>query len=145
MTNRMKKIFFVFTAMSVMSINAMAAGIVIHPSSLPKTAQDFIKKSFPNDTVIYAEQKRKDFKAELQSGIEIKFFLNGEWKDIKSRYQPLPQNLLPNAVLNSIKQRYPQASILKIQREYSSYKISLDNRRKIYISDSNEFLGEKLD
>lgn len=66
--------------MFVMSINAMAAGIVIHPSSLPKTAQDFIKKSFPNDTVIYAEQKRKDFKAELQSGIEIKFFLNGEWK-----------------------------------------------------------------
>lgn len=66
-------------------------------------------------------------------------------EDIKSRYQPLPQNLLPNTILNSIKQRYPQASILKIQREYSSYKISLDNRRKIYISDSNEFLGEKLD
>ena len=61
-----------------MSISAMAAGIIIYPSSLPKTAQDFIKKSFPNDTVIYAEQKRKDFKAELQSGIEIKFFF--EWR-----------------------------------------------------------------
>ena len=60
MTNQIKKLFFVFTAATVMSLSAMA-GVVIQPSGLPKAAQDFIKKSFPNDSIIYAEQNRNDF------------------------------------------------------------------------------------
>lgn len=144
MTNRIKKLFFVFTATTVMSLSAMA-GVVIQPSGLPKAAQDFIKKSFPNDPIIYAEQNRNDFEAALESGVEIEFFINGDWKEIKSPYKPLSQTLLPNAVLNALKQRYPQASILKIQKQYSSYEVSLDNRREVYISNSGEILGEKLD
>ena len=144
MTNRIKKLFLVATALTVMSLSAMA-GVVIQPSGLPKAAQDFIKKSFPNDPILYAEQNRKDFEAALQSGIEIEFFINGEWKEIKSSYQPLSATLLPNAVSNALKQKYPQASILKIQKQYSSYEISLDNRKEIYISNNGEVLGEKLD
>ena len=144
MTNRIKKLFLVATVMSVMSLSAMA-GVVIQPAGLPKAAQDFIKKSFPNDPIVYAEQNRKDFEAVLQSGIEIEFFINGEWKEIKSPYQPLSATLLPNAVSNALKQKYPKASILKIQKQYSSYEISLDNRREIYISNNGEVLGEKLD
>lgn len=144
MTNRIKKLFFVFTATTVMSLSAMA-GVVIQPSGLPKAAQDFIKKSFPNDSIIYAEQNRNDFEAALESGVEIEFFINGDWKEIKSPYKPLSQTLLPNAVANALKQKYPQASILKIQKQYSSYEVSLDNRREVYISNSGEVLGEKLD
>ncbi|TXJ58621.1 PepSY-like domain-containing protein [Brachyspira aalborgi] len=144
MTNRIKKLFLVITVISVTSISAFA-GVVIQPSGLPKAAQDFIKKSFPNDPILYAEQNRKDFDVALQSGIEIEFFINGEWKEIKSPYQPLSATLLPNAVSNALKQKYPQASILKIEKQYSSYEISLDNRREIYISNNGEVLGEKLD
>ena len=144
MTNRIKKSFLVITVISVTSISAFA-GVVIQPSGLPKAAQDFIKKSFPNDPILYAEQNRKDFDVALQSGIEIEFFINGEWKEIKSPYQPLSATLLPNAVSNALKQKYPQASILKIEKQYSSYEISLDNRREIYISNNGEVLGEKLD
>lgn len=144
MTNRIKKLFLVITVISVTSISALA-GVVIQPSGLPKAAQDFIKKSFPNDPILYAEQNRKDFDVALQSGIEIEFFINGEWKEIKSPYQPLSATLLPNAVSNALKQKYPQASILKIEKQYSSYEISLDNRREIYISNNGEVLGEKLD
>ena len=144
MTNRIKKLFLVITVISVTSISAFA-GVVIQPSGLPKAAQDFIKKSFPNDPILYAEQNRKDFEVALQSGIEIEFFMNGEWKEIKSSYKPLPATLLPNAISNALKQKYPQASILKIQKQYSSYEISLDNRREIYISNNGEVLGEKLD
>ena len=144
MTNRIKKLFLVITVISVTSISALA-GVVIQPAGLPKAAQDFIKKSFPNDPILYAEQNRKDFEAVLQSGIEIEFFINGEWKEIKSPYQPLSATLLPNAVSNALKQKYPQASILKIEKQYSSYEISLDNRREIYISNNGEVLGEKLD
>ena len=144
MTNQVKKLFLVATALTVMSLSAMA-GVVIQPSGLPKEAQDFIKKSFPNDPIVYAEQNRNDFEAALQSGIEIEFFINGDWKEISSPYKPLAQTLLPNAVSNALKQKYPQASILKIQKQYSSYEISLDNRREIYISNNGEVLGEKLD
>ncbi len=144
MTNRIKKLFLVITVISVTSISAFA-GVVIQPSGLPKAAQDFIKKSFPNDTIVYAEQNRNDFEAALESGIEIEFFINGDWKEISSPYKPLAQTLLPNAVSNALKQKYPQASILKIQKQYSSYEISLDNRREIYISNNGEVLGEKLD
>lgn len=144
MTNRIKKLFLVITVISVTSISALA-GVVIQPSGLPKAAQDFIKKSFPNDPIVYAEQNRNDFEAALESGIEIEFFINGDWKEIKSPYKPLAQTLLPNAVSNALKQKYPKASILKIQKQYSSYEISLDNRREIYISNNGEVLGEKLD
>lgn len=144
MTNRIKKLFLVITVISVTSISAFA-GVVIQPSGLPKAAQDFIKKSFPNDPIVYAEQNRNDFEAALESGIEIEFFINGDWKEISSPYKPLAQTLLPNAVSNALKQKYPKASILKIQKQYSSYEISLDNRREIYISNNGEVLGEKLD
>mgnify|MGYP004564831133 FL=1 len=144
MTNRIKKLFLVITVISVTSISAFA-GVVIQPSGLPKAAQDFIKKSFPNDPIVYAEQNRNDFEAALESGIEIEFFINGDWKEISSAYKPLAQTLLPNAVSNALKQKYPQASILKIEKQYSSYEISLDNRREIYISNNGEVLGEKLD
>lgn len=144
MTNRIKKLFLVITVISVTSISALA-GVVIQPSGLPKAAQDFIKKSFPNDPIVYAEQNRNDFEAALESGIEIEFFINGDWKEISSPYKPLAQTLLPNAVSNALKQKYPKASILKIQKQYSSYEISLDNRREIYISNNGEVLGEKLD
>ena len=144
MTNQVKKLFLVATVLTVMSLRAMA-GVVIQPSGLPKAAQDFIKKSFPNDPIVYAEQNRNDFEAALESGIEIEFFINGDWKEIKSPYKPLAQTLLPNAVSNALKQKYPQASILKIQKQYSSYEISLDNRKEIYISNNGEVLGEKLD
>ena len=117
MTNRIKKLFLVITVISVTSISAFA-GVVIQPSGLPKAAQDFIKKSFPNDPIVYAEQNRNDFEAALESGIEIEFFINGDWKEIKSPYKPLAQTLLPNAVSNALKQKYPKASILKIQKQY---------------------------
>ena len=138
-----KKLFFILLLMAVISISAMAK-IVVQPSDLPQEALDFISKTFINDAIVYVERNRTDFEVTLQSGIELEFFINGEWKEIKS-FTPITIDVLPKNVVNTLKQKYANASILEISKQYNSYEISLDNRREIYISNTGEFLGEKLD
>ena len=138
-----KKLFFILLLMAVISISAMAK-IVVQPNDLPQEALDFISKTFINDAIVYVERNRTDFEVTLQSGIELEFFINGEWKEIKS-FTPITIDVLPKNVVNTLKQKYANASILEISKQYNSYEISLDNRREIYISNTGEFLGEKLD
>ena len=73
MRKHFKQIILAASIMILSVVSAFAADIAIQANQLPKAAQDFIKANFANDPIVYAEQDRNSFLAELQSGVEIDF------------------------------------------------------------------------
>uniref|UniRef100_UPI0003603510 PepSY-like domain-containing protein n=1 Tax=Brachyspira innocens TaxID=13264 RepID=UPI0003603510 len=117
----------------------------IQANQLPKKAQDFISANFANDPVVYAEQDRNSFKAELQSGVEIDFDRNGDWTDVGSERTPLPTKFIPANIMKAVEGKYPQVPVLEISKEYLSYKLKLGNNREVYVDNNGKIVGDKLD
>lgn len=47
---------------------------------LPAKMTDYLRKNFPDNTVISIDKDTRDYEIKLNNGIELKFFLNGDFK-----------------------------------------------------------------
>lgn len=139
----MKKILL-FTVVFAMFASFAFAGMPIAADQLPANIQQFIKSSFPNSEIMYAEKDHDDFDVKLNSGAEIEFYTNGEWKEIKA-YQNFPEAVLPASVVSSVKKAHPQASIIKAEKTWSGYEIKTSNMMEIYITSKGKIVGQKFD
>ena len=140
------KLFISILFLTILQASILtAADMPIQANQLPKKAQDFISANFANDPVVYAEQDRNSFKAELQSGVEIDFDRNGDWTDVSSERTPLPINFIPANIMKAVEGKYPQVPVLEISKEYNSYKLKLGNNREVYVDNSGKIVGDKLD
>lgn len=58
----------------------------------------------------------------------------------------VPLNQVPQAVLATARQTYPQAQIWAVEMEhYNVYKVKLDNMMELYIDKSGQLLGQEFD
>lgn len=130
---------------SLLLSSVLFADMVIPISQLPKSAQNFIQKTFPGAQIFKVERDDGKFDVKLNNGVDIKFFLNGDWEKIDSDYTPIPLTVLPNAVQNTLKNSYPQASVTEIEKEFGNYKIKLNNMMELFISGSGQLMGQKMD
>ncbi|HEC1786613.1 TPA: PepSY-like domain-containing protein, partial [Campylobacter lari] len=69
---------------------------------------------------------------------------NGEFKEAEN-FRSLNYAILPLAIQNTIKNTYPNAAIIEIERKISYYKIELNNQMKLYIDDNGTILRQKFD
>ncbi|MEI0516515.1 PepSY-like domain-containing protein [Brachyspira murdochii] len=145
MKGKLKQIILLASVMMLSIASVFAADMPIQANQLPKKAQDFIAANFANDAIVYAEQDRNSFKAELQSGVEIDFDRNGNWTDVASERTPLPTKFIPANIMKAVEGKYPQVPVLEISKEYLSYKLKLGNNREVYVDNSGKIVGDKLD
>ena len=145
MKKNLKHIYLSASIIMIFAANIFAGEIAIQANQLPRKAQDFVKANFPNDPIVYAEQDRRSYKVELDSGIEVDFDKNGDWTDVSSKNSPLPTQFMPANILNTVQQKYAQTAILEISKEYLSYKLKLANNREVYVDNSGKIVGDKLD
>ena len=145
MKGKLKQIILLASVMMLSIASVFAADMPIQANQLPKKAQDFISANFANDPVVYAEQDRNSFKAELQSGVEIDFDRNGDWTDVGSERTPLPTKFIPANIMKAVEGKYPQVPVLEISKEYLSYKLKLGNNREVYVDNNGKIVGDKLD
>ncbi len=113
-------------------------------SSLPKNTQDFIAKHFQNVEVTYIERDWEEIEVYLGNGTQVDFFPNGEWKEVKT-YGNMPATILPANVLATVNKTYPQAAIIKIEKQFSIYEIKLNNMMELYIDNNGNLLGQQFD
>lgn len=113
-------------------------------SSLPKNTQDFIAKHFKNVEVSYIERDWEDIEVYLANGTQIDFFPNGEWKEVKT-YGNMPTTILPANVLATVNKTYPQAAIIKIEKQFTIYEVKLNNMMELYIDNNGNLLGQQFD
>ncbi len=145
----MKKILISILVVSIFSIFSMALLADERPSSynaLPAAAKKFLSQYFKNIDVAYVEEDRDSFDVKLSNGIEVEFKKNGEWEKVESNYKKaIPTGFIPKAVLNSIKKQYPNASIIKIEKDWGGFDIDLDNRMELKVNNNGKIVKAEYD
>ena len=88
-----------------------------------------------NEKVAYAKFEREflDSKYEVvfTNSAKIEFFKNGDWKEVDCKYSTVPAAIIPQQIATYVKQNYPDASIVKIDRDKRDYEVKLTNRLEL--------------
>lgn len=119
-------------------------GYGVQLSSIPQNAQNFIKQHFPNIQVSYIERDWDDIEVYLADGTQIEFFPNGDWKEVKC-YMNMPASILPANVMATIQRTYPQAAIIKIEKQFTIFEVKLNNMMELYIDNNGTLIRQKFD
>ncbi|MCZ9889410.1 PepSY-like domain-containing protein [Brachyspira hyodysenteriae] len=119
-------------------------GYGVQLSSIPQNAQNFIKQHFANVKVTFIERDWEDIEVYLENGTQIDFFPNGDWKEVKC-YGNMPATIFPANVMNTIRRTYPNAAIIKIEKQFTIFEIKLNNMMELYVDNNGQLLGQKWD
>lgn len=131
----MKKL--VLLLVSVFTIQLALAGNdkPITFEQLPAAAQQFVKKHFASEKVAFAKEDSELFDTSYEvmfaSGSKVEFDKKGAWTDIQCRQSQLPAGVVPQAIQKFVADRYPDAKILKLEKDRYSYEVKLSNRWEI--------------
>ena len=138
----MKKILILLVIFSSVLI---ADDWKVDPNELPQSTIDFINKFFPNNRIILAERDRKKYEIVLENGVELEFFINGEFKEVEGNYVAVPPEILPKTVANTVSVTFPNTTITKIKKKWNLYEVKLNNSMALYIDVNGQLLGQKFD
>ena len=141
---KIKKLLIISLILGLSS--SMVFGDWIVPvTALPQKSRAFINSTFPGVQIWKVERDGGKFEVKLSNGVDIDFYMNGDWKDIDGGWVTIPFSVLPASVANTVKQTYPQAAIIKVEKEWGNYKIKLNNFMELYITASGQLVGQKFD
>ena len=73
----------------------------------------------------------KKYDVIFTNGEKIEFDSKGQWTDIECKQSQVPAALVPAAIAAFVKKNYPQAAILKIERDRKTYEVELSNRLEL--------------
>ncbi|MFR9165205.1 MAG: PepSY-like domain-containing protein [Dysgonomonas sp.] len=108
---------------------------------LPAEAYNFIKKNYANNRIEEIEKKRAYFEVELYKDIDLQFDLNGAVINIKdngnSGNSSNVINNLPEEIKAFVKQHFPQATIVRAEKDNDEYELTLSDRTEIEFYTSN--------
>ena len=107
----------------------------IEVNKLPDAAQKFLKQYFPNASVSLAkvdvELVYKEYDVLLTDGTRVDFNNSGEWIDVDCKFATVPEGIVPRQIVDYVAKNYPNANILRIERDRHSYEVSLSNRLEL--------------
>ncbi len=100
-------------------------------TELPQIAQQFIKNHFPKEKVAYAKIERDFLEVQYEvvftNSSKLEFNKNGEWKEVNCKYSTVPKAIVPAQIVNYISQNYPDANVVKLERNSREYEAKLSN------------------
>lgn len=120
---------------------------------LPTKAQQFISGNFPGISVAQIIQDkddgRKEYDVILSDGSTMQFDENGDWKEITCPFSTFPPNVLPENITTDLNGRYPQAHILKAEKEIGGYVLEINTAEgahyELRYSTNGEFISQSVD
>ncbi len=123
---------------------ASARDKVISETQLPRKAQSFLKKHFPQQKIASATEEREDvfwkeYKVILTTGNVVEFNSKGEWKEVKSR-EALPASVVPQAIAQYVKTNFPQEFITKIKQDKAGYEVELNNGLDVKFNKAMQYI-----
>lgn len=144
----MKRIKFFFAALvCLFAVNNVcyADGRPIPPTQLPAAAKNFIQKNFPGKTIVYAEIDKEFMKTKyevnLNDGTEIDFYKDGTVDKVDCHVAPVPAAIVPATIQQYVKANFPDAVIVKIDKERHGYDIELSNDIELKFNNQGVFMG----
>ncbi len=115
-------------------------------SKLPKAAQEFALKAFPNAKIVGFEidkslLKPVEYDATLSDGSRIEFDSNGTWTDIESKFTGVPASILPSGIAAYIESNYKGQKIKSVSKESRGWEVELANDLELKFDISGNFIG----
>ena len=106
----------------------------IPPSRLPKAALQTISAHLPGRKIAIAKVESelfsKSYTVIFTNGEKIEFDKSGDWTEVKCK-SGVPTQIVPSAIRTYVKNNYPDASIIQIERKRNEYEVKLSNRWEI--------------
>ena len=141
----MKKLSIFFASLFILSASSLFADMVVPPSALPQQANTFIQRVFPGAQIWKVERDGRKFDVQLSNGVSIDFLGNGDWQNIDSEYAPIPDAAFPAAVIQAVKNAYPQAAVIDAEKEWGNYKLKLNNMMELMVTGNGQIMRQKFD
>ena len=141
---KIKKLLIISLILGLSS-SMVFADWIVPVTALPQKSRAFINSTFPGVQIWKVERDGGKFEVKLSNGVDIDFYMNGDWKDIDGEWVTIPFSVLPASVANTVKQTYLQAAIIKVEKEWGNYKIKLNNFMELYITANGQLVGQKFD
>ena len=142
----MKKIFALLVlALSIGCAHAFSGNDkVINKNQLPAQAQNFINEHFAGVKISYAKLETdflvNSYEVVFADGTKIEFASNGNWEDVDCRYGEVPAAIIPAPIKDYVKANYPNARVLKIERDRRGYDLKLSNRLELKFNNDLEIV-----
>lgn len=99
-------------------------------NELPAKAQSFISRYFANEEISHIILDRDvisvDYNVAFLSGTKLEFDSKGEWKEVDTRNGAVPEALIPNAIAEYVKSKYPNRKITEISRNHTYTEVTLN-------------------
>lgn len=142
----MKKLMLSLVALAAMLVPAAADNDrPIPPEQLPEAAKTFIKATFPEQVIAYAEIEtslvKTQYEVRLNDGTQIDFNGKGEWDKVDCKYKAVPAALVPEVIARYIAANYPGSLIVKIDKELYGWEIELNNDLDLKFSSTGQLLA----
>ena len=129
------KAILLLVVMMAISFNAKADhDQVITFDQMPEAAQAFLKQHFANKVPLVVTVDWDDYTIRYESGEKIDFDKQGNWKEIDCRATLVPVELIPEEIKANIQATFPDAIILKIDRNRRGYEVKLNNGLEVEYS-----------
>ena len=141
----MKKIFklALIAALFIIPVIVSARDRIIKYEQLPQQSKVFISTHFADGKVSYVTIDDGKYEVKMIDGVELNFLRDGEWDNVDCKYKPVPGsvlNLLPEGIVNYVHASFPDAVIVKVDKEWSCYEIKLDNDLDLIFGRNGTFL-----
>ncbi len=130
----MKKFLIILVSVFSLGIFAAYAGNdkPITINELPVAAQNFIKTYFPNSKVALAKVEKEmmttTYDVVMTDGVKLEFNKDGSWTEVDCQYSAVPAGIVPAQIVQKVADLYPNAKIVKIDRDKKEYEIKLDSK-----------------
>jgi hypothetical protein len=119
--------------------------ITTNERQLPQNARDFLKKTFPKTKVYLVKIERESnnnvsYDVTLRNGYNVEFDRFGDWTEIDFRKEPIPELIIPNAILMYVNESTPNQKITKIEKDERRYKVKLTNEDELVFGPDYTFI-----
>ena len=114
---------------------------------LPEVSQRFIAKYFPNEKIAQIKvdkdaMQKRDYDVLFESGTEIDFDSNGEWKDVNCvKGTAVPSALIPAKITGHIEKEFSGKTIRSISRDKKEYELELSDGMEVKYDLNGNFIG----
>ena len=142
--NTFRKIVTVVTVLFAVNF-AAAKDVQIKFSELPQKAQTYVRTHFSESDVasVWKDTEMlvvEDYTVVLSNGLEIDFYPNGDWKEVKSRGTEIPSKIIPGGISQYVSQNYNGQRIKELKKKRYGYKVELSGDIDLEFSQNEKFL-----
>ena len=65
------------------------------------------------------------------NGNKVEFDKKGNWEEVDCKHSSVPVPIIPAAIQKYVTTHYPDAKVLKIERDKKDYEVKLSNRTEL--------------